>query len=69
MEQTEEKQPSDLVKESLQKSDTKGHMELYGAAKPQLVEFSQPIVTDMIDREKGLLVGDGGQKKELQILH
>ena len=81
LEQTEEKQPSDLVKgmyehtvssdrerlshkpESLQKSDTKGDMELYGAAKPQLVELSQPVVTDMIDREQGLLVGDGGQKK------
>ena len=63
LEQNEEKQPSDLVKESLQKSDTKGHMELYGAVKPQSAEFSQPILTDMIDREQGLLVGDGGQKK------
>ena len=65
LEQTGEKQPSDLVKESLQKSDTKGHMELYGAVKPQSAEFSQSILTDMIDREQGLLVGDGGQ---LQIL-
>ena len=87
LEQTDEKQPSDLVKgmyehtvssdreqlshkqESLQKSDTKGHMELYGAVKPQSAEFSQPILTDMIDREQGLSVGDGSQKKELQILH
>ena len=81
LEQTNDKQPSDLVKgmyeqtvysdreqlshkpESSQKSDTKGDKEFYGAAKPQLVEFSLPVVTDMIDREQGLLVGDGGQKK------
>ena len=63
LEKTEEKQPSDLVKESLQKSDTKGHMELYGAVKPQSAEFSQPILTDMIDQEQGLSVGDGSQKK------
>ena len=38
-------------------------MVLYRAAKPQLVEFSQPVVTDMIGREQILSIGDGGQKK------
>ena len=40
-------------------------MELYGAVKPQSAEFSQPILTDMIDREQGLSVGDGSQKKRV----
>ena len=48
---------------SLQKCGTNSDMVLYRAAKPQLVKFSQPVVTDMIDREQILLIGDGGQKK------